>query len=93
MPRAAIPRPLKLRQHLLLEATIGRVKTIERHLDGVEWVIVRQHFEMYRRALMSGETNKTNLALLFRFIQRFDHTTLCEMQVRVVLVDDLVNLP
>src|SRR5580693_8926317 len=87
------PPPLKFRQHLLLEATIGCIKTVERHLDSVEWVIVRQHFEMYRRTLMSGETNKTYLALPFRFLQRFDHTTLCEMQLRVVLVDDLVNLP
>ena len=54
---------VELRQHLLLETTIGRVKTIERHLDGVKWVIVRQHFQMDRRALMSSETNKTNLAL------------------------------
>src|ERR1700693_3736548 len=87
------PSPLKFRQHLLLEATIGCIKTVQRHLDSVEWVIVRQHFEMYRRTLMSGETNKTNFALLLGFIQRFDHTTLCEMQVWVVLVDDLVNLP
>ena len=87
------PPPLKFREHLLLEAPIGCIKTVERHLDRVEWVIVRQHFEMYRRTLMSGEANKTYLALLFRFIQRFDDTTLCEMQVRVVLVDDLVNLP
>ena len=55
--------------------------------------IVRQHFQMDRRALMSSETDKTNLPLLFRFIQRFDDTTLGEIQVRVVLVDDLVNLP
>src|SRR5258707_7961228 len=87
------PPPLKFRKNLLLEATIGCIKTVERHLDSVEGVIVRQHFEMYRRTLMSGETNKTYLALLFRFIQRFDHTTLREMQVRAVLVDDLVNLP
>src|SRR6202795_521552 len=85
--------PLKFREHLLLEAPIGCIKTVERHLDSVEWIIVRQHFEMYRRTLMSGETNKAYLALLFRFIQRFHHTTLCEMQVRVVLVNDLVNLP
>src|SRR6202035_5559627 len=78
------PPPLKFREHLLLEATIGCIKTVERHLDSVEWVIVRQHFEMYRWILMSGETNKTYLPLLFRFIQSFDHTTLCEMQVRVV---------
>src|ERR1700726_1384542 len=87
------PPPLKFREHLLLGAAISNIKTVERHLDSVEWVIVRQHFEMYRRTLMSGETNKTYLALLFRFLQRFDHTTLCEMQLRVVLVDDLVNLP
>src|ERR1700684_2881560 len=87
------PPPLELREPLLLEATIGCSKTVERHLDSVEWVIVRQHFEMYRRTLMSGETNKTYFALLFRLIQRFDHTTLCEMQIRVVLVDDLMNLP
>ena len=73
------PPPVKFREHLLLEATKGCIKTVERHLDSVEWVLVRQHFEMYRRTLMSGETNKTYLALLFRFIQRFDHTTLCEM--------------
>jgi len=85
--------PLKFREYLLLEATIGCIKTVERHLDSVEWVIVRQHFEMYGRTLMSGEANKTYFALLFRVIQRFDHTTLCEMQIRVVLVDDLVNLP
>src|SRR6202041_580187 len=87
------PPPLKFREHLLLEAAIGCIKTVEGHLDSVEWVILRQHFEMYRRTLMSGETNKTYLALLFRFIQRFDRAALCEMQVRVVLVDDLVNLP
>src|ERR1700757_2014064 len=92
-PERCNPPPLKFREHLLLEATIGCIKTVKRHLDSVEWIIVRQHFEMYRRTLMSGETNKTYLALLFRFLQRFDHTTLCEMQVRVVLVDDLVNLP
>src|SRR5438477_5420527 len=46
------------------------IKTVQRHLDGVESIIVRQHFEMYRRAFVSGETNKTNLALFFRFIQR-----------------------
>src|SRR5271165_4903767 len=92
---AVAPKALhaERRKHLLLEATVGRVKTVKRHLDGVEWVMVRQHFEMYRRAFMSGETNKTNFALLFRFIKRFDHTTLSEMQVRVVLVYDLVNLP
>src|ERR1700735_2187114 len=87
------PPPLKFREHLLLEAPIGCIKTVERHLDGVEWVIVRQHFEMYRRTLMSGETNETYFALLFGFIERFDYTALCEMQVRGVLVDDLVNLP
>src|SRR6202007_1140018 len=87
------PPPLKFREHLLLEATIGCIKTVERHLDSIEWVIVRQHFEMYCRALVSGETNKTYFALLFGFIQGFDHTTLCEMQVGVVLVNDLVNLP
>ena len=48
---------------------------------------------MYRRVFVPRETSKTNLALFFCFIQRFDHTTLCKMQVRVVLVDDLVNLP
>src|SRR5580698_301278 len=85
--------PLQFRKNLLLEATKGCIKTIERHLDSVEWVIVCQHSEMYRRTLMSSETNKANFALLFRFIQRFNHTTLCEMQVRVILVDDLVNLP
>jgi aryl-alcohol dehydrogenase-like predicted oxidoreductase len=42
------PDSLNLRKHLLLEATIGRVKAIERHLDGVEWIVVRQHFEMDR---------------------------------------------
>src|ERR1700735_5575841 len=86
-------RYASLTERLQLEAAIGCIKTVERHLDSVEWVIVSQHFEMYRRTLMSGETNKTYLALPFRFLQRFDHTTLCEMQVRVVLVDDLVNLP
>jgi hypothetical protein len=65
--------PLQFRQHLLFEAAITRVKTVQRHLHGVEWVIVRQHFEMDCRALMSREANKTNLALLFRLIQRLDH--------------------
>src|SRR5207302_8730239 len=41
------------------------IKTVQRHLDGVESIIVRQHFEMYRRAFVSGETNKTNLACFF----------------------------
>src|ERR1700685_482803 len=46
------PPPLKFREHLLLEATKSCIKTVKRHLDSVEWVIVRQHFEMYRRILM-----------------------------------------
>src|SRR6202049_31264 len=61
------PPPLKFREHLLLEAPIGCIKTVERHLDSVEWVIVRQHFEMYRRTLMSRETNKTYFAPLLSF--------------------------
>src|SRR5271154_6361971 len=87
------PPPLKFREHLLLKAPIGCIKTVKWHLDSVEWVIMRKHFEMYRRTLVSGETNKTYFALLFCFVQCFDHTTLCEMQLRIVLVDDLVNLP
>jgi hypothetical protein len=31
------PPPLKFREHLLLEAPIGRIKTVERRLDSVEW--------------------------------------------------------
>jgi hypothetical protein len=30
------PPTLKFREHLLLEATKGCIKTVERHLDGVE---------------------------------------------------------
>src|SRR3984957_17321440 len=45
------PPPLKFRKHLLLEATVGRVKTVERHLHGIEWETVCQHLEMYCRAL------------------------------------------
>src|SRR4029077_3270818 len=74
-------------------ATIGCVKTIERHLDRVERIVVRQHSEMNSWALMSCETNKTCLALFLRLIQCFDHATLRKMQVRVILVDDFVNLP
>jgi len=84
---------LNLRKHLLLEATIGRVKAIERHLDGVEWIVVRQHFEMDRGALMSGETNKTDFTLFFCFIQGLYHATSCKMQIRIILIDDFVNLP
>src|ERR1700728_4572092 len=46
------PPSLKFREHLLLEATIGCIKTVEGHLDSVEWVIVREHFEMYRWTLV-----------------------------------------
>ena len=62
-------------------------------MDCVELIIVRQHLEMNRRVLMAGETDETDLALLLRLVQRFDHASFGEVQIRVVLVNDLVNLP
>ena len=53
----------------------------------------RTIIEVNRRVLMSGETDETNLALLLRLVQCFDHSTLGEVQVRVVFIDVLVNLP
>jgi len=42
---------------------------------------------------MSSEADETDLALPLRFVQRFDYTSVGEVQVRIVFIDDLVNLP
>jgi hypothetical protein len=78
---------------MLLEAAIGPVKTIERHLDRVERIVVRQHLEMNRRVFMSSEADETDLALPLRFVQCFDYASVGEVQVRIVFMDDLVSLP
>jgi len=59
---------LELWQYLLLEAPIGPVKTVERHLHRIKRIIVRQHFEMNRRVLVAGEADETDLALLLRLV-------------------------
>ena len=56
----------------MLEAAVRPVKTIERQLDCIERIIVRQHLEMNRGALMSSETNETDLALLLRLVEKSD---------------------
>src|SRR5438552_12811020 len=85
--------PLELGQHLLLEAAIGAVETVERHLHGVERKAVRQHLEVDRRMLVAGESDESHLAVLLRLRQGLDDTAAGEVQLRVVLVDDLVDLP
>ena len=59
---------LELRQHLLLEAAIGPIKAVEWHLHRIERVIVCQHFEMDRRALVAGEADETDLAVFLGLV-------------------------
>ena len=42
---------------------------------------------------MSGEADKTHLALLFGLVQRFEHSPFGVRQFGVIIVADRVNLP
>jgi hypothetical protein len=65
----------------------------ERQLTGVERKVERQHPQVDLRVLVSGEADVSDLALGFRAFERLDHAASCEMALRIVVVDALVNLP
>jgi len=81
MPSAAMPASLELRQHLLLEAPIGAVEAVERHLYGVERVVVREHLQVDRWALVPREADEADRALLLRLIERLDDAALREVEL------------
>jgi hypothetical protein len=72
---------------------ISRVETIERHLHGVERIIVREHLQMNSRILVSGKADKADFALLLGVGESLGDTARGEDEFRVVIVDNLVNLP
>src|SRR5882724_2336701 len=48
---------------------------------------------MDRRILVPGESDEADLSFLLRLIQGLDDAALGEVEFRIVLVDDLVDLP
>jgi hypothetical protein len=68
-------------------------KQFERHLRGVERKAVRQHLEVNRRTLVAGESDEPHLAVLPGLGQGLDDPAGGEVQLGLVLVDDLVDLP
>ena len=61
----------ELRQHLIFETVKVGVENVEGHLHGVEWETDIQHLQVDLRVLVAGESDETNLALLFSLAQSF----------------------
>src|SRR5438552_4686010 len=84
---------MEFRQDFALETAEGGIETIERKLTGIERVIVREHLQMNRRVFVAGEADEADFAFTLRLGERLDDTAGGEMQIGVVVVDDLVDLP
>lgn len=82
-----------LRQDALLEAAVAGVEGVEGHLHRVEGKIVAEHFEMDGRIFVAGEANPADLPLLLCGGERFNGAVGAEDKVRIVVVDDFMNLP
>ena len=81
-------------EHELLKAAgVGGVQDVERHLHGVERVISFQHLQMDVRIFVAGEAHEAHFALLLCLIESFNGAAGREDSVRVVIVDDFVDLP
>src|SRR5437879_12304689 len=48
---------------------------------------------MKSRLLVAGKSNESHLSLFFCLIERFEHTALGVSELRVVVVDDSMDLP
>src|SRR5262245_50230888 len=48
---------------------------------------------MNLRAFVAGESDESNFPLSPGLFERLDHSALCEMQLRIVVVNNFVNLP
>ena len=74
------------------EASECPVETVQRHLNCIEGKIVREHPEMDGWILVSGESNIPDFARLFGGDQRLGRPVLTKDQVRIVVIDDFVDL-
>ena len=84
------------RHDALLEAVEMRVHDVERHLHGVEAEAVPvgrlEHVAMDRRALVAGEADVADLALLARPQHGLQRAAWREHALGIVHADDLVEL-
>jgi len=87
------PAPRELGQHAGLKTSKVPVEAVERELTRVERIVERQHAEMDLRILVSGETDKSRLALRPGPVERLDDAVPGEVPIGVVVIGTLVDLP
>src|SRR6202453_3908587 len=81
-------------QNLLLEAhTVGGIKGVQRHLNGIEGKASVEHGEMHIRVFMAGKANEAYFALLLGFEQSLCSATGSNEEIGIILKDDAMNLP
>src|SRR6185503_1702377 len=82
-------------EHLTLErpAFEGTVKTIERQLARIEWVVVPKHLEVNTGILVSGESDEAHFSLPPGLSEGLDHAAAHEVTVGIVVVGAFVYLP
>src|SRR5207237_8981829 len=80
-------------QHALLEAVERCVGAVERELTAVERIAERQHSEVNLGVLVAGEANVADLAIAFRAFERVDDASAREVEIGLVELDALVDLP
>src|SRR5205809_6324729 len=65
---------------------------VEGHLHRIERVAELEHLYMKSRILVAGKSNESHLPLFFCLIERFEHTAFGVSELRVVVVDDSMDL-
>ena len=71
----------------------GGIQTIQRHLYGVEWKIVREHFRCVSGSLCPVKPTNRTLPSFFACVECLNSAARSENQVRIVIVNYFVDLP
>ena len=69
------------------------VERVQGHLHRVERITEIEHLQVKSGVFVPGEANESRLPLLLGLIKRLEHATFGVSKLRVVVVDDSMNLP
>jgi len=83
----------KDRQDVLLKALEMRIEHVHGHLDRIPVEPLREHVEMNLWVFMARKPNEPHFPRFLGLVGRLDPAILGKNEVRIVLVDDLVELP
>lgn len=92
-PECRNAKSVQCRKDFLLKATERAVEAVQRKLTGVEGKAMAEHLEMQCRIFVAGEPDEPDFSLLLGVQKRFGRPAGRKMTIRIVLVNDFVNLP